>query len=107
MAENRCNCSKCTEVPEQSLVGSHGHYMPSESILDGDIRDALRPDPANPPHYARLSPQPVELINAWGLDYLEGSVVKYLSRWRHKNGVEDLHKAKRFLEMLIEREESR
>lgn len=86
----RCNCTHCYHT-----TASEQPYNASESILV---------DPANPPHYARLTPQPVELINDWGLDYLEGSVIKYLSRWRHKNGVEDLHKAKRFLEMLIERE---
>lgn len=37
-----------------------------------------------------------------GLGGAEHSVVKYVSRWKDKNGVEDLEKAHHILEMLIE-----
>ena len=33
---------------------------------------------------------------------MEGSVIKYVTRWRDKGGVEDLKKARHFLDMLIE-----
>lgn len=46
--------------------------------------------------------QPVEYIKANNLDFFEGSVVKYITRWRKKGGVEDLKKAVHYLEMLIE-----
>ncbi len=36
------------------------------------------------------------------LDFLEGNVVKYVTRWRHKNGMQDLMKAKQYLDKLIE-----
>lgn len=36
------------------------------------------------------------------LDFFEGNVVKYVTRWRHKNGIEDLKKAKQYLDKLIE-----
>ena len=39
--------------------------------------------------------------------YLEGNIKKYLHRWRYKNGVEDLKKAKWYLERLILNEENR
>jgi hypothetical protein len=48
--------------------------------------------------------QPAEFIHANGLNYFEGNVVKYVSRWREKGGVADLEKAKHYLEMLIELE---
>jgi hypothetical protein len=35
------------------------------------------------------------------LDFLEGNVVKYVTRWRHKNGLQDLYKAKQYLDKLI------
>ena len=38
------------------------------------------------------------------MDYLEGNIVKYISRYKYKNGVEDLEKARFYLNMLIERE---
>ena len=36
------------------------------------------------------------------LDYFQGQITKYVARWRHKNGVEDLEKALHFLEKYIE-----
>ena len=36
------------------------------------------------------------------LDFFEGNVIKYVTRWRHKNGIEDLLKAKQYLDKLIE-----
>ena len=41
------------------------------------------------------------------LGYLEGTAIKYLTRWRKKNGIEDLRKAIHFIEKLIEVEESK
>ncbi len=38
------------------------------------------------------------------LDFFEGNIVKYITRWRHKNGIEDLKKCLQYLEKLIELE---
>lgn len=65
------------------------------------------PSPTNPKHYAVLNPQPWDVIDAWGMDYFSGSVLKYLSRWRNKNGLEDLLKARTFLDKLIAIEEGK
>ena len=56
-------------------------------------------------HYKDLAIQPVEYIHANGLGFCEGSVVKYVTRWRSKNGIQDLKKARHFLDLLIELEE--
>lgn len=56
-------------------------------------------------HYKKYAIQPVEYIHKNGLGYIEGSVVKYITRWRDKNGIQDLEKAKHFIELLIEQEE--
>jgi|TARA_R110002167_G_scaffold70374_3_gene198283 hypothetical protein len=40
------------------------------------------------------------------LDFFEGNVVKYVTRWKEKNGIEDLKKAKSYLDKLIELYES-
>ncbi len=53
-------------------------------------------------HYKGKHIQPWDYIIANNLGYLEGNVVKYVSRWKDKNGVEDLLKAKHYLEKLIE-----
>jgi hypothetical protein len=55
-------------------------------------------------HYKQMKIQPVEYIHANGIPYLEGNVIKYISRWRNKNGVADLEKAKHYIELLIELE---
>ena len=58
-------------------------------------------------HYKDLPIQPVEYIYANALGYFEGNVVKYVSRWRKKNGLADLEKAKHYIELLIELETRR
>jgi hypothetical protein len=53
-------------------------------------------------HYAKHSIQPWDYITQNGLGYLEGNIVKYISRWRDKGGIEDLRKVVHYAEKLIE-----
>jgi len=55
-------------------------------------------------HYKDMLIQPLEYIIANKLSFCEGNVVKYVSRWKNKNGIEDLRKARQYLDMLIEQE---
>ena len=55
-------------------------------------------------HYKKLKIQPIEYIHASAMGYMEGNVVKYVTRWRKKNGIADLMKAKHYIELLIELE---
>ena len=55
-----------------------------------------------PGHYKDKPIQPWDFIVSNNLSYLEGNVVKYISRWREKGGVDDLRKAKHYIEKLIE-----
>jgi hypothetical protein len=55
-------------------------------------------------HYKDMRIQPVEFIHANGIPYIEGAVIKYVSRWRNKGGMEDLKKAAHFLELLMQLE---
>lgn len=55
-------------------------------------------------HYKTKAIQPVEYIHANGLGFCEGNVVKYVSRWRDKNGIKDLEKARHYLDILIQLE---
>jgi hypothetical protein len=57
-------------------------------------------------HYKAMPIQPFNYITANGIGFAEGSVIKYVSRWRAKNGIEDLRKARHFLDLLIEHEEA-
>jgi len=38
------------------------------------------------------------------MGFCEGNVIKYISRWEMKGGIDDLEKAKHYIEMLIEQE---
>jgi len=58
----------------------------------------------NGDHYKNMAIQPVEYIHKNGIPFIEGCVIKYVSRWRLKGGLADLEKAKHFLELLIELE---
>ena len=58
-------------------------------------------------HYKNLAIQPVEYIIANNLSYLQGSVIKYTTRYKSKGGVEDLNKAIHFLQMMIHEEENK
>ena len=51
--------------------------------------------------------QPVDYIAANNLDFFEGNVVKYITRWRKKNGLEDLKKAAWYIKYLIDAEETK
>jgi hypothetical protein len=53
-------------------------------------------------HYAVKAIQPWDYIIDNNLGYLEGNIVKYVSRWKDKGGIEDLKKAQHYLQKLIE-----
>jgi hypothetical protein len=55
-------------------------------------------------HYRALAIQPVQYIHANKIPFIEGNIIKYVTRWRSKGGVADLNKAKHFIELLIELE---
>ena len=58
----------------------------------------------HPKHYTNGKIEPIDFINGNNMDYLEGNIIKYISRYKYKNGIEDLEKARFYLNMLIERE---
>lgn len=57
-------------------------------------------------HYQGYKIEPSKFLIANEIPFAEGSVIKYVIRWRDKNGVEDLKKAIHYIEMLIEEYET-
>jgi len=55
-----------------------------------------------PAHYTRWKMEPITFIEANELPFWMGNVIKYIMRADAKNGLEDLYKAKRYLEIHIE-----
>ena len=75
-----------------------------EDLFD-DIEDSVN----NPPHYGQGRIECIEYIkdflsNDEYTGYLRGNIAKYLHRWRYKNGIEDLKKARWYLEALIQQQ---
>lgn len=53
-------------------------------------------------HYQSAAIQPWDYIAANNIGYFEGNIIKYISRWKQRGGVDDLRKAQHYIEKLIE-----
>lgn len=59
-------------------------------------------DNINPEHYLKYNITPTTYIIENNLNFLEGNVIKYVTRHKDKNKEEDIKKAIRYLEILLE-----
>jgi hypothetical protein len=55
-------------------------------------------------HYKQFKIQPIEFITKNNIPFIEGNVIKYICRWKDKNGLEDLDKVIHYVELLKELE---
>ena len=62
-------------------------------------------DKINPDYYVGTRIQVSDFISEFNLNYFEGNIIKYIVRHRSKNGIEDLKKARWYLDRLIKKEE--
>lgn len=106
-------------------IGRSGDIVRWRQVLEGSprfpddpAREILAEEPQKPAekesaldvqvggdHYKDNAIQPTLYIMANNIPFVEGNVIKYVSRWRKKGGVSDLKKARHYLDMLIEFEE--
>jgi len=87
------------------------HYLifqyEKKSICDNDKPSQFEHDPVNSPsHYCNKGIETIDVIDSiFSVDMFEGycigNVIKYISRYRHKNGLEDLKKARWYLNKII------
>lgn len=82
---------KKPEDPYISAPAEPVHFDPLSKQIGGD-------------HYRSLAIQPVAYIHANKILFIEGSIIKYVTRWRNKGGLKDLEKAKHFIDLLIQLE---
>ena len=61
----------------------------------------MESDSISQEHYSKLKRERFDFIHENGLGFAEGNIIKYVCRWREKNGIEDLEKAMRYLQLLI------
>lgn len=118
-------CAKCDpDFEEENAMlrapGEYTHTGPNLTLGEGDtLRLSGAPEgyswvlvPAKPEgtspgekgHYSDRALEPIQVAEAWGMDFLEGSALKYLARYRKKGGVESLEKVKWFVDRIIQRE---
>lgn len=95
-----CSCGDAGKYPGPCPV--HG-YQPRPAPV---ASSALSVQVAGN-HYKGKAIQPVEYIHANGLGFLEGCIVKRITRWREKDGITDLEKIKHEVDLLIELERRR
>jgi len=58
-------------------------------------------------HYKKMKIQIVEFCHANSLDFFQGCIIKYVCRDKGENRIQDLEKARHFLDMLIEFEKNK
>lgn len=100
-------------------MGDLGHAMQtrlplgslkSEFEQEGQVDMGWKDDPLvnHPPHYTMGKIETLDYIRAKDLGFLEGNVIKYITRAKHKGDeVRDLHKAMFYLQKAIDEAEAR
>ena len=97
------HCGKCCHDP--------GDTMPPPARVPRELRSTKPAESSadmvhSPPHYTRLTPEPLDVIEMWRCGFHVGNVIKYLARAGHKGDrLEDLRKARQYLDRLIRLEE--
>ena len=68
--------------------------------------DLVKPQATQSPvggdHYKNLPIQPIEYTVKNNLSFLQGNIVKYVTRYKNKNGLQDLQKAKHYIDLIIQ-----
>ena len=95
------------EISKENYQYHEGNEVRGKKELLDDSWDRPYSAQVGGDHYKDLAIQPVEYIVANNLSYLQGSVIKYTTRYKSKGGVEDLKKAIHFLQMMIHEEENK
>lgn len=93
--------SSGTSLPEMPVKTSTAPPEPEDNPLENE--SALQRQ-CGGSHYKNLPIQPVEFCHKNNLSYIESAIVKYVVRWKSKDGKEDLLKAKHYIDLLIELE---
>lgn len=83
------------------IISEDGGYMQEE--VPQENTTALTKQEGGD-HYKTLKIQPVEYIVANNLTFLQGNVVKYITRYKQKNGVEDIKKVIHYCELILQLE---
>jgi len=99
--------SKDSVYEDVSTGGIHISTYVDTSDMDAQQKGLPENQRINPSHYQQGDIEVIDFIIDQKMDYLTANIQKYIARWRFKDGVCDLKKARWFLDKLIEQEEGR
>lgn len=88
------------------IIGQNGNAFEDYEMTEKERVDAFlaRERQVGGKHYTSKKIQPWDVIEANQMGFFDGNALKYIMRYKDKNGVEDLRKAIHYLERLIEME---
>ncbi len=90
---------------ESTQPYSNGHSIaPLKNPPKNNSTSPAKAEQIGGDHYKKYAIQPIDFITANRLEWCEGNVVKYVTRWKDKGGLQDLLKARHYLDLLIERQ---
>jgi hypothetical protein len=90
------------EVSYKGVLDTSGFEQMTEQQNSSPVNKKI-----NPSHYKQGKIEVIDFILDQKMDYLTSNITKYICRWRFKDGVCDLKKARWYLDKLIEQEEGR
>ena len=83
------------DIVGRNFKGTDGKFYKAENVTIAQQSST---------HYDKDIYEPLKIIDHYGLDFYEGNVLKYLLRWRKKDGLKDLEKAQDYLTRLINKQ---
>lgn len=72
-------------------------YLSNLQIVCTEEKNNIKPN-----HYGNSGIDVISFCQANNLDFMQGNVIKYVFRYKNKNGLEDLEKAKEYIDRMIE-----
>ena len=100
-----CN-GDCPESDKNNTDFMCDGYLGDIDNLYKGVHHPSMSDSINPSYY-RKGIETTDYIQSHSMNYLEGNIIKYVTRHRAKGGLEDLKKAEWYLTRLIKQEEKR
>lgn len=88
----------------EALINEKKDFLPtkSEEVVKSDGSKSALDYQVGGNHYQQMAYQPLTFIMEQKLKFCEGNIVKYIARYKYKNGLQDLKKAQHYLRYLIE-----
>ena len=97
-------CKECKQeyIMDKSTLnrqmdGEDSYICPACRFMGLKKKNNIKPD-----HYGGSEIDVISFCQVNNLDFMQGNVIKYVFRYKNKNGLEDLEKAKEYIDRMIE-----